>query len=88
MLVPFCLHALGAASCRAVDKNDRTGIDTDFILFEDRENPPAIPFEMRNDPRTVSTAWLKQCLVSSADMRWTGLIRVVNGRGATPTAEL
>lgn len=65
-LVPFCLHALGAESCRAVDTIDRyMSLDEfDFILFEHRENKPALPASVRDDPRTVSTAWLKECLVS------------------------
>ncbi|RSH90119.1 hypothetical protein EHS25_001452 [Saitozyma podzolica] len=54
--------------CSSVDTIDRyTDLDDfDYILFEHRESKPAIPASVRDDPRTVSTAWLKECLLMGA----------------------
>ncbi|ORY21464.1 hypothetical protein BCR39DRAFT_553543 [Naematelia encephala] len=67
-LVPFCLHALGAASietCLMLDRNAKLDV-YDYIIIEDRDKSQKVGKEVAASGRMCNFLWLKQCLIMGA----------------------
>lgn len=65
--MPFCLHALGAASMDKIHKFEghRDFSNYDYLLIEDREIKVKVPQNWMKTHKVCNFIWLKQCIVST-----------------------